>query len=576
MRVNGASLRNTAKEAYHCAAGVSTVMGRRGERAVISVRHRRVLIERRRDSGAGHTDVLSDLGCARCATMCCERIARRGARPAPPCGTLGDDTAHMRRQEAAGLGSGREQAHGGPGGQVASDGRQVRPAWLTRDMRLVLIARASMSAARGLAGVLTPIYLTVIGFTAVQLGALFTLVALVSAGLSALVGLLADRLGRKPFLIALPVLTAAAGVAFALTRSPAVIVVAAAAGSFGRGAGAGAGTVGPYQPAEQAYLADAVPHRARNDLFGRLAFMSSLGGLIGAGPLAALPDVLPGVAELGVLASYRVAFLVMAGLALAAGLLVVPIAEARQPHQHLPWRPRRLRLSGQSWHTLWRLWLANSLNGLAVGFFGPFITYWFYVRFGAGPAQVGILYAIVNLAAMASNLGAAPFARRLGLVRAIVLSRSLQALLIIPMVLAPSFWLAGAMYLVRMMAQRLGLPLRQSYVMGVVPAEERGAVAALSNLLSQGTSAIGPTLAGYLFANVSLALPFEIGAALQGASTLLFYVFFRTTPPPEERAPDPTKRAPAEAAVSAARTATAGVEGSRDAWLDAGTGRDVC
>jgi MFS family permease len=445
-------------------------------------------------------------------------------------------------------------------------------------MRLVLVARASMSAARALAGVLTPIYLAVIGFTAVQLGALFTLVALVSAGLSALVGLLADRLGRKPFLIALPVLTAAAGVAFALTRSPAVIIVAAAAGSFGRGAGAGAGTVGPYQPAEQAYLADAVPHRARNDLFGRLAFMSSLGGLIGAGPLAALPDVLPGVAELGVLASYRVAFLVMAGLALAAGLLVVPIAEGRQPrqHQHLPWKPRRLRLSGESWRTLWRLWLANSLNGLAVGFFGPFITYWFYVRFRAGPAQVGILYAIVNLAAMASNLGAAPFARRLGLVRAIVLSRSLQALLIFPMVLAPSFWLAGAMYLVRMMAQRLGLPLRQSYVMGVVPAEERGAVAALSNLPSQGTSAIGPTLAGYLFSNVSLALPFEIGAALQGASTLLFYVFFRTTPPPEERTPDPTKRAPAEAAVSAAPTATADMAGGRDAWLDAGTGRDVC
>lgn len=420
----------------------------------------------------------------------------------------------------------------------------IAPAWQTRDMGLLLAARAAMSAARALAGVLVPIYLAILGFDAVRLGALFTVVALVSAGLSALIGLAADRVGRKPFLIVVPLLTAGTAVVFGLARAVPLLFVSAALGSFGRGAGAGAGAVGPYQPAEQAYLADGVPAHHRNDLFGRVAFMSSLGALIGGGPLAALAELLPQLGVLGTaghpLAGYHVAFLVMAALALVAGLLAVPLRETHRVRPEPAAGLRRganplRRVSPQSWSTLWRLWLTNSVNGLAVGFFGPFITYWYYERFHAGPAQIGLLYAAINLAAMVSNLYAAPLARRLGLVRAIVVSRSLQAALMIPMVLAPSFWLAGGFYLLRMLAQRVGLPLRQSYVMAVVPKEERGTVAALSNLPSQGTSAIGPSIAGELFAHVSLSLPFEMGAALQGLNTLLFYTFFHRQPPPEER-----------------------------------------
>jgi MFS family permease len=182
------------------------------------------------------------------------------------------------------------------------------------------------------------------------------------------------------------------------------------------------------------------------------------------------------------------------------------------------------------------------VSGLATGFFGPFVTYWFYRRFGAGPGMIALLYSVINVAAMLSNLSAAGIAGRLGLVRAIVLSRTLQAALVIPMVLAPTFWGAGAFYLLRMLAQRIAIPLRQSYVMAVVPPEERGRVAALSNLPSQVTSGVAPVLAGYLFAHAALAVPFEISAGLRGLNTLLFFVFFRRLAPPEEREADERSR----------------------------------
>ncbi len=427
------------------------------------------------------------------------------------------------------------------GGARAWLWRRIAPQWITRDMGLIIVARASISVARALAGIITPIYLSLLGFSGVALGLAFTVIALTNAAFSALIGALSDRVGRKIFLIVIPLLAALAAVTFAFSSNAAVLIVVAALGSFGRGAGAGAGMIGPYQPAEQALLADGVPPRWRTNLFGRVAFASSLGALIG-GPLAALA-VTPaaGAPAAQIVADYRPAFLAAALAAALAGLIVLPISEPRRSPALTRKDGKRASLlrphfSTTTWRILPRLWITNSVNGLAIGFFGPFVTYWLYLRYGATPGMVGALFAIINLAALVANLMAARFAARMGLVNAIFWGRMLQAVLIVPMVLAPTFWLAGVAYLARMMAQRMALPLRQSYVMGVIPSSERGAAGALSNLPMQVTSAVSPIAAGYLFDEVSLSLPFELGALLQGFNAVLFYLFFRHLPPPEERA----------------------------------------
>ncbi len=413
---------------------------------------------------------------------------------------------------------------------AASVRGHIRPGWMTRDIALLLSARALMSAARALAAIVVPIYLAKAGFSASRLGILFAATAIVSAVITSLVAALSDHIGRKPFIIGVPLLASISGLAFASTDIAAVLFVSAALGSFGRGSGAGGGSVGPYQPAEQAYIADCVSPAVRNSVFSRLTVASSLGALIGGGPLAFIPSI-AGHLGLHGLNAYRPAFIVFACMTLAAGLLPLPIAPRRTEHQ--PGK-RAIGMPRKSWPILRKLWLTNGLNGLAVGFFGPFVTYWFYRRFGAGPGTIGVLYTMINLAAMASTLSAASVAERLGIVRAIVATRVISALLIVPMVLAPQFWMAGAVYFVRMMVQRVGLPLRQSYVMGVVPPEERGIVAGLSNLPSQVTSAASPAFAGYLFEHIAMALPFGLGALAQLANAAVYYAFFRGLHPPEE------------------------------------------
>lgn len=402
---------------------------------------------------------------------------------------------------------------------------------MNRDLLALFWARVSMSAARALAGVVTPIYLALQGFSGLELGELWLVVAASSAVLSSAVGLLADRVGRRPWLIGVPMLAALAGVAFAFSRNVGVLFVMAGLGSFGRGAGAGAGAVGPYQPAESAIATELTPASSRNAVFGRLSLASSLGALVGG--LAAATAGTGHPRGAAALVAYRPAFLVAAGLAVVAALVAVAV---REPPARAGGEPgkRGIRFPGGSRPLLYRLWATNTVNGLAVGMFGPFVTYWLYRRFGVGAAQVGVLYAIINVATAAATLSAAGLARRFGLVRTVSVVRMAQAVLLVPMVLAPTFVIAGGFYLIRMVVQRIGLPLRQSYVVAMADPDERASVSALSQLPSQVAMAPSPLLAGYLFDQVSLELPFELAAVLQGLNAALFWFFFHRLAPEEE------------------------------------------
>lgn len=407
-----------------------------------------------------------------------------------------------------------------------------------RDPSLLLIARVTMSAQRALTGVVLPIYLAGLGYSAIRLAALFVAVAVLSAVISAFIGVSSDQIGRKPFLVALPVMTAAAAVVFMVTSSEVALFIAAAVGSFGRGSGAGAAQVGPYQPAEQALLAGMVEDRQRPRLFGLVASASALGGLIGS-LFAALPTGQPlGHDPVGP-HTYLWVWLVAVLLPLVAAGCALPVREARRARSGSGSRFRGPRnpLAPESRRLVLKLALTNITNGMAVGLFGPFITYWLYRRFGAGTAEIGALYAVVNVITVGSNLLAAPIARRIGVVRTVVLARSAQALLLVPMAISPTFAVAGAVYTLRMIAQRQGLALRQSFVMSSAPEPDRARVAAFSNLPSQGISAFTPLLTGYLFEEVSLSLPLEIAGALQFVNAMLFQLLFASADR-EQRAAD--------------------------------------
>ncbi len=422
-----------------------------------------------------------------------------------------------------------------------------RPRWLNRNLVCLFAGRGLRSASQAYLVIVVPLYLAALGYNATHIGLMFAIVAMASAVMAALTGIMSDRFGRKAMLIVISLMTAAGGAVFAFSTSFVVLTVAAALGTIGRGGGAGsAGAFGPYYPAEQPLIAEQVSDFDRTTVFGALSFVAVLGGA--AGSLLAWT---PRLMQLGfgwpIVEGYRALFILTAALGLAMVAVVIPVREYHSApgaprHERARTGPLLLGLSRASWRLVSRFMVTAATNGLAIGMLGPLLVYWFYRRFGVDAAEIGKLYFVLNLVAAAPYLLAGRMAARFGSVKAVVFCRAVASVLLGVMVVMPSFWLAGLLYGARMIFNTLSIPVRQSFLMGVIPPAERSAAAGMASFPAQVGSSISPYMAGYLMQQVSLELPLELAALLQALNATLYYFFFRAVRPPEEISADTGER----------------------------------
>ncbi|HKV56180.1 MAG TPA: MFS transporter [Candidatus Binataceae bacterium] len=432
-------------------------------------------------------------------------------------------------------------------------GALSRPEWLSRDLGFLLGARALRSLALGFLGIILPIYLADLGYTTTAMGILFAVSAVVGALMAAAVGLLADRFGRKPFLVIISLLMAAGSVVFALSNNFTVMVGSAAISTIGFvGAPGLGGGWGPYYPAAQSLVAEQAAHYHRTTVFGVLSFVGVIAGSAGSA-LAILPGLFNRLYGLPIVAGYRQLFILSGVLGLAMAIIVLPIHElprsAEAVENKMPAGTRRVRVAAESpsqaggrtlgithatWRLLVRFMITNATNGLAIGMLGPFVVYWFYRQFGASAAEIAKLYSVIGLIAAAPYLLAGPLTRRFGSVSTVVLTRAISAVLLLVMGVMPTFALAALVYTVRMTVNVLSIPVRQSYLMGVIEPSERASAAGLANLPAQGTRALSSYFAGYVMQHLALSMPIELAGALQAVNAYLYHRFFRDVRPPEE------------------------------------------
>jgi MFS family permease len=398
------------------------------------------------------------------------------------------------------------------------------------NLRWLYTGRGLRSLATAFLTVIFPLYLAADHYTAAQLGWVLTASTAVSLVLVTLVGLAADRVGRKPVLVGLAALATLGGMLMAVAPAAWVVVVASGLGGIGRGGGAGSGgSWGPVFPAEQPLVANSVPPHRRTQAFGTLSFVGVLAGAAGS-LVAAIPAGLHADGWPW-LAAYRALFWAGGGLGLLMVLATLPIREPERTRAYGPPPPLNVR------QLVGRLGLTNALNGLGFGFLGPLLTYWFYRRFGVGPAEIGVLYTVVNLAAAFPYLASSRLAARLGAVRTVVVTRAVGLLLMVAMAFVGNFWAAGLLYMARMAFNSLGMPARQSFAMGVADERYRSRVAAFSTLPSQMTSAISPAIAGSLM-DQFLDVPIVGATLFMGLNVVAYWLLFRHVRPPEESEPN--------------------------------------
>ncbi|HLF56345.1 MAG TPA: MFS transporter, partial [Thermoanaerobaculia bacterium] len=333
-----------------------------------------------------------------------------------------------------------------------------------------------------------------------------------------------DRLGRRRTLAALAALTAAGGFAAARAEGAGVLAAIAFVGllnGFGRDRGAAL-------VLETAALPGLVDARRRTIAIAIHNVLQDTGHALGSVLVAVVPAGGSAAGREGAAGFHLYALLLVPGIVLAATL------SARVEHGTAG-RRRRERLSPESRSRLARICALFAVDSFAGGFLSSALLAWFFFeRFGAGPAAIGMLFAAARAANALSHLGAAWLARRIGLVNTMVFTHLPSSLLLATVPFAPSFPIAAALFLVREGLVEMDVPTRQSYVLGILRPEERTFASGATHLVRTLGWSLGPVAAGAATARFGLAAPLVVAAALKIGYDLALWRSFRALRPPEE------------------------------------------
>jgi len=367
----------------------------------------------------------------------------------------------------------------------------------TRDGCLLFVSRFIRLFAYGSLSVVLVFYLIGLGLNASQTGLLLTLTLVGDTVISLYLTTRADRIGRRRMLIMGATLMAAAGVAFASTTNLVLLIIAGTIGVISPSGN----EVGPFLSIEQAALSHVVPNRSRTEVFAWYTLAGSVATAMGALFAGTVTRALQKTTMTPV-AMYRVVVILYAAVGVLLAGLFIRLSSAAEVHSpqeasSLPTTIKTFFGIGRSHRVVIKLSSLFALDSFAGGFVvQSFAAYWFYLRFGANPATLGIIFFWANIFAGISALLAARLAARWGLINTMVVTHLPSNILLILVPLMPTLWLAVLVLLVRFSISQMDVPTRQSYIMAVVSKEERSAAAGITGVARTTGAAISPLFGG--------------------------------------------------------------------------------
>jgi MFS family permease len=412
------------------------------------------------------------------------------------------------------------------------------PESLQRDVLVLMASRGVRAFAFSYLSVVFAIYLAQLGFSTVTVGLVFSTGYATSALLTAVWGYLADRYGRKNILILLAILTIISNLLYLFFSHLIFILIAESIAAVGVGSsGAGGQGGGPFNPVEQALLAEKCTPENRNQVFAMNACVGSIMGSLGA-LVSGLPQYLEQYYGWETVTSYKPLFAMT--VLFSVGII---FAYASIDEHHVPRQKRRAEKQppqpSRRFGLVTKLAMLGMVDNLGGGLVSPLLSYWFFLRFGVELKALGLTFFLSYILAACSFLIAPAIARHFGVVKTMAVSHGMASVLNILLPFAPTFSVAAGITVARSFFAYMDSPLRNSFVMGMVRPEDRGSAAGITTLSRQVPVTVSPTISAYLMHSFSLNMPIFLGGFLQLASDFSFYFLFRDVKPPEERAAKP-------------------------------------
>jgi MFS family permease len=390
-----------------------------------------------------------------------------------------------------------------------------------RGTRLLLLSSFLATVPLGYLIVVLPLYLARVGIEPAIIGGFYTASGAMAALLVAFSGVFADRWGRRRFLLAGTFLPIASFLIFANTTDVPWLVAASFLGGVGLANGAaGALTISSFD----ALLADNTTERTRTKVFAVSQALWSLGLAIGS-LSAGAPELIHRIApQISALGTYQPPYYAMAAITLLAGLVIIPIRDDPEVHKArvaAGWFPTRSRQAILTYS------IAIGFLGFGLGVAVQLLPLWYQLRFGVTEADLGPWFAAGQLASLSTVVAIPYLERRLGGPFTVLFALCSAAACLALIVVAPVFWIAALLHLVRSFLTNLSWPFHQSLLMTATVPEERGTAVGTGFAVWGTTNALGPLAGGALIGAGVFALPLLVGAAMYVCGGLVFGIGFR-------------------------------------------------
>lgn len=387
---------------------------------------------------------------------------------------------------------------------------------LQRNVRLFIIRSFILSVYTGIYDVIFNLYILDLGFHEDFLGTMLAVSLLTSSIASVPAGILCDRFNKRKMMLLFSLLSFFSLVPLFLTGSPAVLLFFSALGGLCGSVGAVCATPLLTENCER----DTVRIFSMNSAF---SWMASIIGCTAGGIMPGLlTRLLPGAGQ------YRMAMLLALGLLLAGWSMLLLMKDGKPAPSRR--KPLKIRFSPN----LLRFTLISALTGVGTGAIVSYFNIYFVKVLGAGPSEIGIVFAVTN-ALMVVGFAITPrISSWLGKVRATTLTQMASIPFLILMALTTNFMVGSFAYTSRMFLMNLGGPALTSLQMEMIDPDERGFAIGFMSTVSGIVVAAATYLGGLFMAQGNYLVPYAATCVAYVLAACLLYRYFRGA----ERSPD--------------------------------------
>ena len=372
----------------------------------------------------------------------------------------------------------------------------------------IFISKASRASVSSLLSILTPIYLTRLGYSALYVGVALTTILAGNAFFNIILTWYGDYLGRRRSLLIFSLLVVVSGVLLSSTIFLPLILL----GLFLGNISTTATEAGPFQSIETGILPILVSKGKENRAFGVYNFVG-----YGASSIGAFAASAPDYFQDNLLGSRLLYFVY--GL---IGILLLVVYRKVKNIESQETGPRKIgtgNVRPEARRDITKLSFFYSVDAFGGSLVSQFVlSYWFSQVYKVSLSSLGVIFLVVNVVTAFSTLAAPVLAERLGNLRTMVSTHLLSNVFLIMVPLAGSFLVALAFLFLRQSISQMDVPTRQAFMAQLFTDQERVPANAITNTSRSLSGTLGGPITAILFSVGAASLPILTG----GFSKILY------------------------------------------------------